>query len=189
MYENRKFELLMIALIAVMFVSCQKKFFINSQEGVRPIKDNMFKYDSKNFSLTDTMSIDTSSVYVFYNHQWEADSGRPPESYIRFWNDGHVQWSYPNGEPLKSVVNNREKGLIGFYYLKKGRLKMEFLTRHELGQVEKTYGYIENGNLVLFSQEPEAFYGSYNLTRWLNQSTYKLQKLKVEDLKTVSPNW
>jgi hypothetical protein len=186
---KRKNIFILIVLIAFIAVSCKTKYIVNSQGGIRPIKDNMFKYDGKYFSLEDTLTIDTNSVYVFYNNQWEVDSGGPPESYIRFWSDGHVQWSYPNGEPLKNVVNNLEKGLVGFYYLKKGRLKMEFLTRHELGQVEKTYGYIENGNIILFDQEPDALYGSYNLTKWLNRSTYKLQKRKVAEINTVFPKW
>jgi hypothetical protein len=182
-----------ILLTLFILTSCQSRFIVNEQGGVRPSKNNMFSYNKKNFTLKDTTLIDTNAIYLrkggITKVPW-SDTSKYPTVYYRFWNNGRVQEVWPDKLELNSIVNNTEIGYIGYYYIKKGRLKMQMIEITNGGQTGLRYGLFDKGDIWFYEQRPETYYGSWNMLKWFDsRSKTKWTKTTVDSLKYVRPTW
>jgi len=179
-------------LTLFILTSCQSRFIVNEQGGIRPRKNNMFSYDKKNFTLKDTILIDTNSIYIRKGAItiYGSDTIKYPTVYYRFWNNGRVQEVWPDKKELNSIVNKTEIGYIGYYYIKKGRLKMQMIEVTNGGQTGLRYGLFDKGNIWFYEQRPETHYGSWNMLKWFDsKSKTKWTKTTVDSLKYVQPAW
>jgi hypothetical protein len=97
---------------------------------------------------------------------------------------------WPDKKHYNSIVNNTEIGYIGYYYIKKGRLKMQMIEILNGGQTGLRYGLFDNGNIWFYEQRPETYYGSWNMLKWLeSKNKTKWVKTTVDSLKYVKPTW
>ena len=181
-----------ISLTLLILTSCQSRFIVNREGGVRPRKNNMFSYDKKHFTLKDNSLIDTNAIYVRSGAviTYGSDTVKLPTVYYRFWSNGSVQEVWPDKKDYDSIVNNTEIGYNGYYYIKKGRLKMQMIEILNGGQIGLRYGLFDNGDIWFYEQRPETYYGSWNMLKWLeSKNKTKWVKTTVSSLKYVKPTW
>jgi len=179
-----------ISLI-LFLTSCQTRYIVNEQGGIRP-KGKMFSYENKTTSLKDNLLIDTTSIYIRKGQKitYGTNVVSLPTVYYRFWENGRVQEVYPKELDINNIINNTEIGYIGYYYIKKGRLKMQLIETLNGGQTGKRYGLFDNGNIWFYEQRPETYYGSWNMLKWLeNNRKTEWIKISIDSLKHINPTW
>ena len=189
--SNRRPLHLMIFILMIL-IACQSRYVVNEQGGVRPGKDNMFRYDKKGFILKDNLFIDTNAIYVRHGAtiSYGEDTVQLPTVYYRFWGNGRVQEVWPGNKEFNNIVNNTEIGYIGYYYIKNARLKMEMIEIVNGGQTGLRYGLFDNGNIWFYEQSPETYYGSWAMLKWFeSKSKTQWVKTTVDSLKYVKPTW
>ena len=148
----------------------------------------MFSYEKKVKKLEDLSLIDTTAIYIRKNGN--GDTANLPLVYYRFWGDGRVQQVYPGKRDLAQIVNNPEIGAIGYYHIKKGRLKVQLIETLNGGQTGKRFGLFSNGNIWFYQQRPETYYGSWTLLKWLEKKNKtEWVKTKIDNLIYVKPTW
>ncbi|PKP00970.1 MAG: hypothetical protein CVU11_16645 [Bacteroidetes bacterium HGW-Bacteroidetes-6] len=152
----------------------------------------MFRYDKKLFILKDNSLIDTNAIYIRSGAtiNYGSDTIELPTVYYRFWSNGRVQEVYPGNKDCNIIVNNTEIGYIGYYYIKRGRLKMQMIETLNGGQTGLRYGLFDNGDIWFYEQRPETYYGSWNMLKWLESNNKtKWAKTTVDSLKYIKPTW
>lgn len=192
MKTNQTLKIFPYILILILFYSCQTKYVVNDQGGIRPKNKNMFRYNNKSFALQDNQLIDTNYIYLRKDaiNNYGSDSVKSPTVYYRFWGNGCVQEVWPDNQKLNSIVNNTEIGNIGYYYIKKGRLKIEIIETTNGGQAGHRYGLFDNGDIWFYEQTPETYFGSWNMLKWLeSKNKTRWVKTKVDSLGYIKPTW
>ena len=178
----------LILLSASVIFSCKLKYYVNEHHGVRPTNPDMFSYKKRTSLLTDTLLIDTNSIYVktpVNAHPFDKEA----TEFYRFWANGRVLKITTYSKDLNTVVNNTQTGIIGYYHIKKGRLKMQMLEMLNGGQVGLRYGLFENGDISFHQARPETWYGSWALLEALGGDRRTWHKTKLDSIKPVKANW
>lgn len=171
--------------------SCQPRYIVNDQGGVRPRNGNMFRDNSKNFTLQNNSLLDTNCIYLRKGAKIESFTDTLPTEYYRFWTNGRIQevWLTSNQE-LNSIVNNTETGYIGYYHIKKGRLIIDVIDETNGGQVNTRFGLFENGDIHFYQQSPHTYFNSWNMLKWFEgKNKTRWLKTTVDSLKYVNPTW
>lgn len=181
-----------ILLIVIFNSGCgpNRNIYVNEQGGVRSKSKTIFAYYKKNYTPKDTLLIDTNAVYVRRNGFRKLksyDTVYLPDSYYRFYPNGRVQQVTISEGDIGKLVNNTEIGSIGYYFVKRGKLKMSIV---HTNQTDLEFGYFEKGDILLFNDKPEVFNASYTLLKMMSgKEVTRWVKLKVNSMRSVTPTW
>jgi hypothetical protein len=180
-----------IFISLLFFCSCTGiKHYTNSSGWARPYSNSVFRYKKYAGGDASFQVIDTNSIYIDSIGKRGDGTNHFFYRYFRFMSNGHLFSSLdtlavPDG-------NNMEKGSIGYYYIDKGKLRMELFeeTYGITGSMRRTFGYFQNDSLFTYQQTPETFYNSYKITSSLSKKYLTIwTKYKLSDVKPVNTNW
>jgi hypothetical protein len=179
---------IMLCILLLSWYSCKERYYETQYKKPRPIKENVFNYEKKNFFLRDTILIDTMSIYMLTDTACTYCE-KQNTSFIRFFANGKCIEIYGKIADIEENVNILEKGIIGYYYIsKKNVLKMQYFSSVNGGQVELKFGLFDNGDLLIYDAVP--MWGSLKLLQLFDSDTKKLwKKIKIDGLKPVVPDW
>ncbi|MBL7810049.1 MAG: hypothetical protein J0M29_18730 [Chitinophagales bacterium] len=177
-----------IFLLFLTLNSCVK-YHYNEEGGVRVNNSKVFKYNKERFRSMDKSQIDTNAIYILSEPHPMWDSFW----FIRFFPTGQVLFipcdTIPPGSGL---INNKNKGIQGYYILKDSKIKIDMFQEINYGQTGKYFGRVESdGNILLFESRPETCFSIYPLvekvTNKKNNSHWR--KFPTDQLKHYKPDW
>lgn len=185
-----------IMLLAVAFFSCSKSMYVKQD----------YRLFEENFLLSPNAPLRTDGVYVLES-VWNKDTGeRKAEEHVfyKFYNTGQANLTVDldnkintNEAYLESVqkhVTSTNNGgfkthLEGYYRLQENKIVIERITVPRDVAVY-SYGYVENGKLVIVSETIEGR-GKFDDKYFTNnyKATYVFLPLDKSKMENLKPGW
>lgn len=189
----------MLTITVLLLLTSCSHYVINKEGFTRPPKNYKFSYANKSAKLTSTEIIDTTAIYYLENSNYyrNSDVYKNGDGYIRFYANGKFKMQGTKTFPSIDDINNIEKGIVGYYKLKKNVIKLQIYGDINGGSDQLEFGLIdENKNLILLNENPRTTFclgysesGIRNKIKnsYFNPKIYK--KRKVEGITYEKPNW
>lgn len=187
------------AIISLLFLTSCSHYVINSQGFVRPPKNYKFSYRNKSAKLKSNETIDTTAIYYFKNSNYYRDSQefKSGGRYVRFYANGKFKMQGTKTYPSVEDINNTERGVVGYYKLKKNVVKLQIYGDIDGGSDMLEFGLIdENKNLILLDENPRTYFrigysenGIRNKIKYRKSGAKIYEKKQVEGITYEKPNW
>jgi hypothetical protein len=185
-----------LSILIFLFCTSCVAYYGTGEHSFRVKNPKTFKYNKDYYNKFRVGLIDTNCIYVFtysysdYNGRQEAEKGSN-ENFIRFFGGGQVLFFYNEKKEPAEIVNNRNEGIPGYFIAKGTKLKVDRFEIINGGQTGKVYGRIlKNGDLLLFKQRPETYFGLFWLLEKADGSSYSVwKKTSIESLINYRPDW
>lgn len=189
----------LILIIFCLTTSCSR-YVVNNEGFTHPPENYKFGYSKRSSDVDVYQLIDTTSIYYMaeqdlYKHK--SDYMRNGK-YIRFYSNGRFKIQGVKDFPDIEAINNVDKGIVGYFFIRKNVLKLEIYSDINAGSSQLRFGLIEdNGDLNLLDENPRTFYGigfsEENIRKKIKKTVYKpqiLKKIKPKGEMTYEePNW
>lgn len=195
---NKIIKLSIHILVFIIFSNCSH-YVVNSSGYIRPPKNKKFSYKKRFKKLKNLSVIDTTAIYYlsdsyFYKNSKKYKNGN---SYIRFYGDGHFKLQGVKKTPTIEEVNNPNKGIVGYYYIKGKVVKMQLYSDINAGSFQLKFGYIDkNTNLILMHDNPRydfaIGYDEEKIKRLIKKSPFSpkiYKKTPIQKMVYIKPNW
>lgn len=173
---------------------------VNNEGFTRPPEKYKFGYSKKKSDVDVYQLIDTTSIYYMAEqdlYKYRSEYMRRGE-YIRFYSDGRFKMQGVKDFPEIDDINNVNKGIVGYFFIRKNVLKLEIYSDINAGSSQLRFGLIEdNGDINLLDENPRTFYGigfsEENIRKKIKKTIYKPQiykKIKPEgEMIYENQNW
>lgn len=188
-----------IFIIFFLITSCSH-YVVNNEGFTRPPEKYKFGYSKKKSDVDVYQLIDTTSIYYMAEqdlYKYRSEYMRRGE-YIRFYSDGRFKMQGVKDFPEIDDINNVNKGIVGYFFIRKNVLKLEIYSDINAGSSQLRFGLIEdNGDINLLDENPRTFYGigfsEENISKKIKKTIYKPQiykKIKPEgEMIYENQNW
>jgi hypothetical protein len=191
-------KILIYIIVFGLFSSCSH-YVVNSAGYIRPPINKKFPYEKRFTELKDLSVIDTTAVYYLTDSYYYKNSKeyKNRDAYIRFYGDGRFKLQGLKNYPTVEEVNDPNKGIVGYYFLKDKVVKMQVYSDIGGGSLQLEFGYIdENKNLILMHNNPRydfaIGYNEKKIRRLIEKSPFSpkiYKKIYLENMEYIKPNW
>lgn len=189
---------LILLFISLSALSCSH-YVINNEGYTRPPERYKFSYKNKKLNKDVYKKIDTTAIYYLeeqnlYKHDSEY---KRHGVYIRFYSNGRFKLQGVKKFPAIEEVNNINKGIVGYFYLKENVIKLQIYGDINGGSDQLEFGIIEeNGDLNILDENPRTTYcigySEKSIRRKIEKSAFTpviYRKIHLENLVYDEPNW
>ena len=173
-----------------LFCGCNVRYYATPEGGFRLYDSAKFKYNKPEYKRMNKSAIDTSCIYVMdstFNKWDDVKIKKEGYRFIRFFSRGQVLFIYNKGMPDLKMINNKNIGIPGYYYIEERRIKISMFKNINGGLVVDYLGEIDlSGNLIFYEQPT----GKSLLleTKGYNGKSF-WSKVKIEKMEYYKPDW
>ncbi|NUY81746.1 hypothetical protein HUK80_12630 [Flavobacterium sp. MAH-1] len=189
-----------IAILSILACASCSHYVVNQAGYTRPPKHYDFPYRHRVKPLADLSLIDTTAIYYLHdaNYYRNSDAYKVPDRYMRFYADGRVKVQGTKAFPRIEDVNDPEKGVVGYYYLKGDLLRIQLYSDINAGSDQLKFGKVDqNGDVILLHDNPRTTYcigfGKKRTDYLIEKGSYfnplVFKKIKLEGMTYQKGNW
>lgn len=181
---------IILILSLFLFCCCNVKYYITTVGGYRLYDSTKFKYNKLEYTKMSKSAIDTNCIYIMdstYNKWDDIKIKKENYRFVRFFSKGQVLFIYNNGMPNLEMINNKNIGIPGYYYIEGKKIKINMFKNINGGILIDYFGEINSDGNIIFYEQPTGRF-SLEKTKDYNGKSF-WSKVKVEKMERYKLDW
>jgi hypothetical protein len=179
-----------LVFVLLLFSCCNVNYYTTPEGGYRLVNSKKFEYNKPQYASKDKSAIDTTCIYVLdstYNKWDDVKIKKESYRFLRFFSKGQVLFIYNKGLPNLDMINNKNIGNSGYYYIEDNKLKINVFKMVNGGVIVDYFGEITpNGNIVFYEQVSEDL--KFSKAKEYDRKSF-WSKVKIEKIEHYKPDW
>ena len=174
----------------MVFSCCNVKYYVTSEGGYRVVNSKKFKYNDAKYISKSKAAIDTNCIYLMdsvYDKWDDIKIKKQSYRFLRFFSGGQVLFIDNNGMPNLDMINNKNIGIPGYYYLEGNKLRVNIFKMVDGGVIVDYLGEVNsNGNLIFYEQSSGDL--TFSKTKEYTRKTF-WSKVEIKNIINYKPDW